>query len=59
MDCGPGTDIARLDFADVIRDATVEAPGGSCERVQRRKPDPRDARAEDERESPGEDRDNG
>uniref|UniRef100_A0A6J5ZVR7 Unannotated protein n=1 Tax=freshwater metagenome TaxID=449393 RepID=A0A6J5ZVR7_9ZZZZ len=41
--CGDGTDIAKLDNADVISDATAEAPNGSCETVKRAEPKSVDA----------------
>jgi hypothetical protein len=38
VDCGDGDDLALLDPADVIADATPENANGSCERVERREP---------------------
>ncbi|MDP4603228.1 MAG: hypothetical protein NWS55_05975, partial [Solirubrobacteraceae bacterium] len=45
ISCGDGTDVANLDNADVISDATAEAPNGSCEKVNRAEPKTRDANA--------------
>ena len=36
--CGPGYDVALLDFADVIESGTPAAPNGDCERVRRSAP---------------------
>ncbi len=55
IDCGPGNDVARLDLVDVIVDATAENPNGSCERVVRAAPQPREDAAESSTENPGED----
>ena len=48
ISCGDGTDVANLDNADVISDATAEAPNGSCETVNRAEPKTRDANAVNE-----------
>ena len=40
VSCGPGFDVALLDFADVIEGATAQAPNGDCERVRRAAPRP-------------------
>jgi len=40
ISCGPGFDVALLDFADVIEGATAAAPDGDCERVRRAAPRP-------------------
>jgi Ca2+-binding RTX toxin-like protein len=40
--CGEGIDVARLDVVDVISDATVANPNGSCERVERAEPNTND-----------------
>ena len=42
--CGPGFDVAILDFADAIDGATAAEPDGDCERVRRHAPRPGDAR---------------
>ena len=46
IDCGPGFDIALLDFKDVIVDATAQNPNGSCEVVNRRAPKPHEDKRE-------------
>jgi Ca2+-binding RTX toxin-like protein len=38
--CGPGFDVALLDFADVVEGASPQAPNGDCERVNRAVPRP-------------------
>jgi Ca2+-binding RTX toxin-like protein len=45
--CGDGRDLALLDRADVIGDATAENKNGSCEKVKRMAPRPREFKAED------------
>src|SRR5919199_531976 len=50
--CGPGDDTALLDQVDVILDASAANPNGSCERVVRKAPRPRDSRSEDAQQSP-------
>jgi len=50
--CGPGVDTALLDQIDVITDATAANPNGSCERVVRKAPKPRESRTEDAQQSP-------
>ena len=40
--CGEGVDKALLDEVDVITDATMENPNGSCEEVIREAPAPDD-----------------
>jgi Ca2+-binding RTX toxin-like protein len=55
VDCGPGKDSARLDFVDVIFDATPANPKGSCETVTRAAPKKGEDAAENKRESPPED----
>jgi Ca2+-binding RTX toxin-like protein len=40
ISCGPGADVAILDFADAIEGATAAAPQGDCERVRRHAPRP-------------------
>jgi Ca2+-binding RTX toxin-like protein len=45
--CGDGTDRALLDRVDVITDATAQNPNGSCEKVARRAPKPRESKSED------------
>jgi Ca2+-binding RTX toxin-like protein len=52
--CGSGDDKAFLDGFDVITDATAQNPNGSCEKVQRRAPGPRDSAPEDSEEAPAE-----
>jgi hypothetical protein len=52
--CGAGRDTAVLDGFDVIMDATAENPDGSCERVARKAPNPRDSASEDAEEAPAE-----
>ena len=52
--CGAGEDRAFLDGFDVITDATAENPNGSCERVARKAPNPRDSAPEDSEEAPAE-----
>jgi Ca2+-binding RTX toxin-like protein len=47
--CGPGFDVAILDFADAIEGATAEAPDGECERVRRAAPRAGDDRREGDR----------
>lgn len=59
VNCGEGVDTAYLDFKDRIEDATEQNPTGSCEVVQRGRPNRADSRAEDETESPAEDRQEG
>ena len=54
--CGQGADRAFLDNVDVIGDASAENPNGSCERVERRAPRPRDSASEDAQQSPAEER---
>lgn len=44
--CGPGFDVALLDFEDRIEGATPAAPDGDCERVRRAVPRPGDDRRE-------------
>jgi hypothetical protein len=39
--CGPGFDVALLDFGDVIESSSAAAPDGDCERVRRAVPRPR------------------
>ena len=56
VDCGPGTDDARLDLVDVIADATPANPNGSCERVVRAAPSAADTQSEDATEAPAEER---
>jgi hypothetical protein len=48
VDCGPGFDVVFADFKDIIVDATVASPKGSCERVVRKPARRRDARDEQE-----------
>ncbi len=55
VDCGAGNDIARLDQVDVITDATAGNPNGSCERVVRADPKPREDATENATENPAED----
>lgn len=55
IDCGPGNDVARLDPVDVIVDATAENANGSCERVVRAAPSPREDAPENSTENPPED----
>ena len=55
VDCGTGTDIARLDQVDVITDATPENPNGSCEKVVRADPRPGEDGTENRTENPPED----
>jgi Ca2+-binding RTX toxin-like protein len=50
--CGPGNDNALLDVVDVITDATPENPNGSCERVVRKAPRPKDSKTEDAQQAP-------
>ena len=50
--CGAGNDTALLDQVDVITDATAAAPNGSCERVVRKAPKPRDSASEDAQQAP-------
>ena len=45
-----------VDTGDAIADATPGNPKGSCERVIRKKPGPREDRAENKTQSPGEER---
>lgn len=52
IDCGPGNDTALLDAVDVIVDATPANPNGSCEKVVRRAPSPKDARQEGAADTP-------
>ena len=40
ISCGPGFDVALLDFADVIEGATPRGADGDCERVRRAAPRP-------------------
>ena len=56
VNCGPGTDTAFLDFKDRIEDATPANPNGSCEVVQRARPNRADSRQEDATEEPAEDK---
>jgi hypothetical protein len=49
ISCGPGLDVAILDFADVIEGATLTALDGDCEHVRRAAPRP----GEDRREGDG------
>jgi Ca2+-binding RTX toxin-like protein len=56
VNCGPGSDKALLDTVDVIEDATAENPNGSCEVVQRDRPNRADSRQEDATEEPAEDK---
>ena len=51
--CGDGDDRALLDGFDVITDATAENPNGSCERVARKAPNPRDSALGGRRGGPG------
>ena len=55
ISCGEGDDVALLDTADVIEDATAENANGSCEKVVRAAPKVKEARSEDAVQSPGED----
>jgi Ca2+-binding RTX toxin-like protein len=57
IDCGEGDDRALLDNADVIVDATAEKPNGSCERVVRRAPKPREDRSENATQNQASDND--
>src|SRR5439155_9339389 len=50
--CGDGDDTALLDQVDVITDATAANPNGSCERVVRQAPKPKDSRTEDAQQAP-------
>ena len=50
--CGDGNDTALLDQFDVITDATAANPNGSCERVVRKAPKPKDSKTEDAQQSP-------
>jgi Ca2+-binding RTX toxin-like protein len=50
--CGDGNDTALLDTVDVITDATPANPNGSCERVVRQAPKPKDSKTEDAQQSP-------
>src|SRR4051794_12319223 len=50
--CGEGRDIALLDNVDVIDDASAAAPNGSCEKVVRKDPKPREAKSEDAQQAP-------
>lgn len=54
IDCGTGRDTALLDNVDVIVDATAANPNGSCEKVKRKTPSPRDQQKENGTESPRE-----
>jgi hypothetical protein len=40
ISCGPGADVAIVDFADAIEGASAQAPDGDCERVRRHAPWP-------------------
>ena len=48
-------DYARLDQVDVITDATAGDPNGSCERVVRADPKPREDGTENGTENPAQD----
>jgi hypothetical protein len=50
--CGSGRDRADLDTVDVVVDATLENPNGSCEVVVRAAPKASDSRSEDREERP-------
>ncbi|HWH93845.1 MAG TPA: calcium-binding protein [Baekduia sp.] len=50
--CGDGNDVALLDNVDVITDATPEAPNGSCEKVVRKDPKPKESKSEDAQQAP-------
>jgi hypothetical protein len=50
--CGDGKDIALLDNADVITDATAQNPNGSCEKVVRKDAKPRESKSEDAQQAP-------
>ena len=50
--CGDGNDRALLDNVDVITDATAENPNGSCERVVRKAPRPKESKTEDAQQAP-------
>jgi Ca2+-binding RTX toxin-like protein len=50
--CGDGFDTALLDNVDVITDATAANPNGSCEKVVRKDPKPKDSATEDQQQSP-------
>ena len=49
IDCGPGTDVALLDFKDVMTDAAA------CETVKRAAPRPVETKSEDNTQSEPED----
>ena len=48
VSCGPGFDVAILDFADVIESSIPAAPEGDCERLRRAVPRPGADRREGE-----------
>ncbi|WCB94037.1 hypothetical protein DSM104299_02765 [Baekduia alba] len=50
--CGDGRDVALLDNVDMITDATAGNPNGSCEKVVRKDPQPREAKSEDAQQAP-------
>jgi Ca2+-binding RTX toxin-like protein len=50
--CGDGNDRALLDQVDVITDATAANPNGSCERVVRKAPKPKESASEDAQQAP-------
>jgi hypothetical protein len=50
--CGEGNDLALLDTVDAITDATAANPNGSCEKVVRKAPKPKESRSEDAQEAP-------
>ena len=47
-----GNDNALLDTVDNITDATPTNPNGSCERVVRKAPRPKESKTEDAQQSP-------
>ena len=55
VNCGEGNDTAFLDFKDRIEDATPAQPNGSCEVVQRARPNRADSVRRTRRRSPAED----
>jgi Ca2+-binding RTX toxin-like protein len=50
--CGEGKDTALLDNADVIVDATILEPSGSCEKVVRKAPKSKESKSEDAQQNP-------
>jgi Ca2+-binding RTX toxin-like protein len=50
--CGDGNDLALLDTVDTITDATPANPNGSCEKVIRKAPKPKESRSEDAQQAP-------